>query len=81
MGYGNFAATPPSHTIVWPLTYDERSDARKSSTDAMSAGTATRRTGVFSMLRCLPASYQGMTYCAILCYGHGAPSCTDSPVS
>ena len=28
MGYGNLALTPLSTTSVWPVTYDDRSDAK-----------------------------------------------------
>src|SRR2546425_8791591 len=56
MGYGNFTPTPPSTTSVCPLTYEDRSDARKRMAAAMSAGMATRRSGVLSSLRRLSSS-------------------------
>jgi hypothetical protein len=37
--------SPPSTTSVWPVTYEESSDARKTATRATSSGWPTRPSG------------------------------------
>ena len=47
-GHGHAASSPPSTTICAPLTYELRSEARKSVVRATSSGCASRRSGMRS---------------------------------